>query len=57
VALVNGGQIYTFVILDTTTTIGTTGYLIGAKSTALELQYIGNNQFLPLSHEGVIFGY
>ena len=39
------------------TTPGTAGCLIGSQGTAIELQYIGNNQFMPLSHEGTIFAY
>jgi hypothetical protein len=36
------------------TTVGTNGYLSGAQQSAIEIQYIGNNQFMPLSHEGTI---
>jgi hypothetical protein len=50
VACVYGGQIYTSNSAITTT--GAAGYLLGGQNTAIELQYIGNNQFLPLSHEG-----
>jgi hypothetical protein len=61
VAIVGGGQIYTseavLVRPSSTTTPGTGGYLEGAAGTAVELQYLGNNQFLPLSHEGVLFAY
>lgn len=35
-------------------TSGTNGYLVGAYQSALELQYVGNGIFLPLSHEGTI---
>ena len=38
----------------TTTATGTTGYLSGGPYTAVEVQYIGNGQFLPVSHEGVL---
>ncbi|MGH7993500.1 MAG: hypothetical protein ACREDQ_08285, partial [Limisphaerales bacterium] len=34
---------------QTTTTVGTGGYLIGSQGSAVELQYIGNNQFMPVS--------
>jgi hypothetical protein len=58
---VNGGQIYVSeapsLTSTTTTTPGTSGYLTGGQGTALELQYLGNNQFFPLSHEGPIFAY
>jgi len=50
VAGVYGGQVYTS--SPATTTPGTAGYLLGGQNTALELQYIGNSLFLPLSHEG-----
>jgi hypothetical protein len=36
------------------TTAGTNGYLFGGAQSALELQYVGNGVFLPLSHEGTI---
>ncbi len=39
------------------TTVGTTGYLIGGQGSAVELQYIGNNQFMPVSFAGNIWGY
>jgi len=41
----------------TTTTVGTTGYLIGGQGSAVELQYIGNNQFMPVSFAGNLWGY
>ena len=50
-AVVNGGRIYTS---SPNTTPGTAGYLSGSQGTAIELQYIGNGQFLPLSHEGTM---
>jgi hypothetical protein len=40
-----------------TTTTATTGYLAGGQNTAVELQYIGNGQFMPLSYVGTIFAY
>ncbi len=54
VAAVSGGQIYTSA---QNTTLGTEGYLTGGQFTSLELQYIGNGKFLPLSHEGTIVGH
>jgi hypothetical protein len=51
VAVVNGGQIYTS---DAETTTGTAGYLTGDQNTAIELQYVGNGQFLPISYIGSI---
>ena len=54
----NNGGIYTLQPAGLrTTTPGTTGYLLGGQNSALELQYMGNNQFIPLSHEGTIFAY
>ena len=64
VACVQDGQIYTSALAlapsqstGQNTTVGTGGYLTGGQGTAIELQYIGNNQFFPLSHEGTISGY
>jgi hypothetical protein len=39
------------------TSTGTGGYLTGGYQSALELQYIGNGLFMPLSHEGTIRAY
>ena len=52
VLVANGNQIYTSSQGSTTT--GTTGYLSGARLTAIELEYVGNGIFIPLSHEGTI---
>ncbi len=38
----------------TTTTPGTAGYLTGGQGTAIQLLYIGNGRFFPVSHEGRI---
>ena len=38
------------------TTAGTAGYLTGGQFSAIELQYVGNGRFLPLSSTGTIFG-
>ena len=54
VAIVTSGQIYTSAL---NTTVGTTGYLTGGQYSAIELQYMGNGQFLPLSHSGTISGF
>ncbi len=54
VAWVYGGQIYTY---QQSTTVGATGYVTGEQGAAIELQYVGNNQFLPLSYVGTILGY
>lgn len=39
------------------TTPGTVGYLQGAKWSAVELQYIGNGLWVPLSHEGTLIAF
>jgi photosystem II stability/assembly factor-like uncharacterized protein len=55
VACVESGRIYTY---DTwgrilsETTFGAGGSLSGSQGDAVELQYIGANTFVPLSHEG-----
>lgn len=55
VATVSGGQIYTYNAAgNLATTVGTSGFLLGGQLTAIELQYIGNGQFLRLTHEGMI---
>jgi hypothetical protein len=55
------GQIYTsesvLSYAGQTTTPGNAGYLIGGQGAAIELQYVGNSQFLPISYAGTIFGY
>ena len=58
-AAVDGGGIYTSQASSqiTTTTIGAIGYITGGQGTAVELQYIGNNQFMPVSSAGTIWAY
>ncbi len=60
-AVVRTGRIYssesTPITLRSTTTPGSAGFLDGAEGTAIELQYIGNNQFLPISYVGRFFAY
>ena len=55
VLVANGNRIYTSSQGGTTT--GTAGYLSGASQTAIELEYVGNGIFIPLSHEGTIRAY
>jgi photosystem II stability/assembly factor-like uncharacterized protein len=43
--------------IQVTTTPGTAGYLTGAQNSAIELQYIGDGQFLPISYVGTISAY
>ncbi|MDB6065558.1 MAG: hypothetical protein JWR26_1766 [Pedosphaera sp.] len=38
----------------TSTATGTNGYLSGGAYAAVEVQYVGNGQFLPVSHEGIL---
>ena len=58
VATARFGQIYTANIpLTLTTTPGTAGFLTGRQYSSIELQYIGNGQFLPLSYSGAISGF
>ena len=39
------------------TTVGPAGGLSGGQRTAVELQYIGNQQFMPISYVGTVLGY
>jgi hypothetical protein len=50
-----GGIYYAQASTQTTTTTGTNGVISGAQGSAVELQYIGNNQFMPVSSAGVIW--
>lgn len=55
VACTYGNQIYTYDSVASSlasTIVGTAGYISGGQNTALELQYVGNDTFVPLSHEG-----
>jgi len=54
VATVSGGQIYTgqVYLSSDATTVGATGYLMGSQYSSIELQYIGNGQFVPISYIG-----
>lgn len=40
---------------QTTTTVGTSGYISGGQGSAVELQYIGNGQFMPVSSTGTFW--
>jgi hypothetical protein len=53
----NGGIYVSQTSLLNTTTVGTTGYIIGGQGSAVELQYIGNNQFMPINYAGTIWAY
>ena len=52
-----GGIYVSLASILSATTVGTTGYLIGGQGSAVELQYIGNNQFMPVSYAGSIWAY
>jgi hypothetical protein len=52
------GNIYNALsLLPHTTTPGTVGYLYGYQYSAIELQYIGSGQWMPLSYVGDISAY
>lgn len=42
---------------QSSTTVGTSGYIFGGPGSAAELIYIGNNQFMPASFSGQIWAY
>jgi len=48
-----GSQIY----IAQLATTASTGYLVGTQGATVELQYLGNNYFLPLSSQGLISAY
>lgn len=43
-----------YISSQTSTTVGTTGQLIGARLSAVELQHIGNGVFIPITSTGNI---
>ncbi|MET0335842.1 MAG: hypothetical protein ABW190_16360, partial [Rhizobacter sp.] len=47
-AVMLGGQLHTST--GATTNVGTTGWLRGEQYDAIELQYVGNGVFIPLSY-------
>jgi photosystem II stability/assembly factor-like uncharacterized protein len=51
----NGGIYYSSSAISASTTVGTTGYLSGSQLSAIELQYIGNGQFMPVSSAGSLW--
>lgn len=54
VAVVVNGPIFTS---TSDSTAGSAGDLLGEPNAAVELQYIGNGQFIPLSYIGTIIAY
>lgn len=55
----SSGGIYTLNAASqiTTTTVGTSGYIFGPQCSSVELQYIGNNQFMPVNFSGTIWAH
>jgi hypothetical protein len=43
-----------YISSQATTTPGTAGYLAGTRQSAIDLIYIGNGQFMPVTHIGTI---
>jgi photosystem II stability/assembly factor-like uncharacterized protein len=43
-----------FVSSKTSTTVGAAGRLVGSRLSAVELQYVGNGVFIPVSYVGTI---
>jgi len=52
-----GGLYISQASVQTATTPGINGYISGGQGTAIELQYIGNGQFMPVSSFGSIWAY
>lgn len=50
-----GGIYVSAASIQTSTTAGTAGYIVGSQGSAVELQYVGNNQFMPVSFAGNIW--
>lgn len=48
----NPSQVY--VSSQATTTLGTAGYLSGTRLSAVELEYVGKSQFMPVSFVGTV---
>ncbi len=52
----SGGNIYySGSAAQTSSLVGTNGFISGGQGSAVELQYIGNNQFMPVSAVGTIW--
>jgi photosystem II stability/assembly factor-like uncharacterized protein len=49
-----GSATQIYVSSQATTTPGTAGYLSGTRLSAVELEYVGNGQFMPVSYVGTI---
>jgi photosystem II stability/assembly factor-like uncharacterized protein len=55
-AAYNGNIYYSSSSTLTSTTVGVNGYLAGPQFSAVELQYLGNGQFMPISFSGTLWG-
>lgn len=57
-ATVHSGGIYiSQAALQSATTTGTNGYISGSQGSAVELQYIGGGEFMPVSSAGTIWAH
>ena len=55
--ILGGGIYHSQVSSQTATTTGASGYISGIQGSAVELQYIGNNQWMPASSAGTIWAH
>jgi hypothetical protein len=55
--ILGGGIYHSQASLQTATTTGASGYINGIQGSAVELQYIGNNQWMPVSLAGTIWAH
>ena len=53
----SGAIYFSTATIQSATTPGAAGGISGAQGSAVELQYIGSNQFMPVSAVGTIWGY
>ena len=51
---VAGSSTQIYISSQATTTPGTEGYLSGTRLSAVELEYVGNGQFMPVSYVGTL---
>jgi len=49
------GGIYNYGVSVLPNTLSSNSTISGSQSTAVELQYVGNNQFMPVSSAGTIW--
>jgi hypothetical protein len=55
--ILGGGIYHSQTSLQAATTTGASGYISGIQGSAVELQYIGNNQWMPVSSVGTIWAH